>query len=109
MEENHKNQQENPFSIFYYRGEVWIQKEKAKAKKLKKTSWWKKKKSSGICYYCKRKFKPNELTMDHIIPISRGGESIKENIVPCCKECNSKKKSLLPIEWEEYLQNLKKV
>lgn len=95
-------------SIFYHRNQDWIKKQKEKAKKLKKTAWWKRKKSKGICYYCKRKFKPNELTMDHRIPLSRGGESIKENLVPCCKECNHKKKYLLPIEWEEYLKNLKK-
>ncbi|MFN3603550.1 MAG: HNH endonuclease [Leptonema sp. (in: bacteria)] len=93
--------------IFYPRGKEWIKKEKEKAKKLKQTSWWRKKKSSGICYYCKRKFKPQELTMDHKIPLSRGGESIKENLVPCCKECNSKKKHLLTIEWKEYISQLK--
>ncbi len=29
--------------------------------------------------------------MDHLIPISRGGKSSKNNCVPSCKECNSKK------------------
>jgi 5-methylcytosine-specific restriction endonuclease McrA len=44
--------------------------------------------------------------MDHIVPLSRGGKSRKGNIVPACKECNNRKKYLLPIEWEEYLQLL---
>lgn len=92
-----------PFGIH---DELSIQKEKEKAKKLKKTSWWRKKTASGICYYCKKKFKPNELTMDHKIPLSRGGLSIKENLVPCCKECNNKKKYLLTVEWDEYLKKL---
>ena len=41
--------------------------------------------------------------MDHIVPVIRGGKSSKGNVVPSCKECNNKKKHLLPIEWEEYL------
>jgi 5-methylcytosine-specific restriction endonuclease McrA len=42
--------------------------------------------------------------MDHIVPISRGGKSTKGNVAPCCKECNNAKKHLLPMEWEQYLQ-----
>ena len=45
--------------------------------------------------------------MDHKIPLSRGGTSDRINIVPACKECNNKKKYLLPWEWEEYLKSLK--
>jgi 5-methylcytosine-specific restriction protein A len=44
-----------------------------------------------------------ELTMDHIVPIARGGRSTKGNVVPACKSCNTKKKQLLPMEWEDYL------
>lgn len=29
--------------------------------------------------------------MDHLIPIARGGKSTKNNCVPSCKDCNSKK------------------
>ncbi len=36
--------------------------------------------------------------MDHVIPLSQGGRSVKGNLVPCCKECNSKKKADLPPE-----------
>jgi 5-methylcytosine-specific restriction endonuclease McrA len=45
--------------------------------------------------------------MDHLVPIARGGRSIAGNVVPACKDCNSKKKYLLPMEWEEYLASLK--
>ena len=75
-----------------------ISKERKKAKELKKTAWWKQKRSSGICYYCSQKFSVDELTMDHIIPLIRGGKSIKANLVPCCKECNNKKKYKLAFE-----------
>lgn len=87
---------------------VHIAKEKQKARELRRSPWWKKKTSSGICYYCGRKFLPAELTMDHKIPLSKGGFSEKINIVPCCKECNNKKKYLLPVEWDEYMKDLGK-
>jgi 5-methylcytosine-specific restriction enzyme A len=85
-----------------------IRKEKAKAQTLRKSQWWKRKCSEGLCYFCGRKVLPKELTMDHIVPIIRGGKTSKGNIVTACKECNSKKKYLLPIEWEEYVQGLQK-
>jgi 5-methylcytosine-specific restriction protein A len=46
--------------------------------------------------------------MDHIVPLARGGRSTKDNLVACCKECNNKKKTLLPIEWDEYMESLDK-
>jgi 5-methylcytosine-specific restriction endonuclease McrA len=85
-----------------------IKREKGKARELRNSPWWKRRRSTGICYYCGRKFNPAELTMDHLIPIVRGGKSVPGNLVPACKECNNKKKYLLPMEWEEYLESLKK-
>jgi len=83
-----------------------IRKERAKAQKLRKTQWWKRKCSEGHCFFCGGKFKPKELTMEHIVPLIRGGKTIKSNVVPSCKECNTAKKYLLPIEWESYLKRL---
>jgi len=88
--------------------ELHIKREKQKARELRHSSWWKKKIAKGICYYCGRKFKPSELTMDHVVPLSRGGDSEKINIVACCKECNTKKRSCLPVEWDEYIESIKK-
>ncbi len=85
-----------------------IKKEKAKAQRLRQSQWWKRKCAQGICYFCRRKIPPKDLTMEHIVPLIRGGKSIKGNVVPACKECNNKKKYLLPIEWEEYLEHLNK-
>ncbi|MFN4132489.1 MAG: HNH endonuclease [Caldimicrobium sp.] len=85
-----------------------IKREKSKSRALKKTRWWRRKIERGTCYYCGRKVPPEELTMDHRIPLSRGGTSTRENIVPACKDCNAKKKYLSPWEWEEYLENLKR-
>jgi len=83
-----------------------IKREKAKAREMRQSQWWKRKRAAGICYYCGEKFKAMELTMDHLVPIVRGGRSALGNIVPACKECNNKKKYLLPAEWEEYLNML---
>ena len=91
-----------------YVTEEEIKRERAKARELRQSQWWKRKSSEGTCYYCKGKFRPAELTMDHIVPIIRGGKSSKGNVVPACKECNSKKKHMLPVEWEEYLEKLRK-
>ena len=88
---------------FLFNDEVRLKQERAKARKLRASQWWKRKRSSGICHYCKQHFDPKELTMDHTIPLSRGGHSEKYNIEVCCKDCNTKKKQYLPSEWEEYI------
>lgn len=82
--------------------EAALRQEKAKARKLRKTAWWQRKIGQGICHYCGKQVKPAELTMDHIVPLARGGRSSKANLVPACKDCNNKKKTMLPMEWEEY-------
>ena len=87
--------------------EEHIRREKAKAREMRYSQWWKNECGRGVCYYCKRRFPPKELTMDHIVPIIRGGFTRKGNVVPCCKECNNKKKYMLPIEWQEYMDSLK--
>ena len=77
-----------------------IQREKNRARELRRSAWWKRKRASGVCHYCKQAFSPAELTMDHLIPLVRGGKSTKGNLVAACKTCNSKKKYALPWEWE---------
>ena len=84
-----------------------IKRERRKARELRGSEWWKRKLAKGICHYCERSFSVKELTMDHIVPVARGGKSTKSNIVPACKECNNAKKQLLPIEWENFLCQLK--
>jgi 5-methylcytosine-specific restriction endonuclease McrA len=86
--------------------EEFIRKEKQKARELKKTRWWRSKRSSGVCHYCGGRFNGMEITMDHVIPLSRGGMSVRENIVIACKECNNKKKYNLPYQWEEYMKSI---
>jgi 5-methylcytosine-specific restriction endonuclease McrA len=84
-------------------GEEDIRRERQKARELRKSQWWKRRRSNGVCHYCSNKVSPRELTMDHIVPIVRGGKSTKGNIVPACKACNNKKKHSLLMDWEEYV------
>lgn len=78
--------------------EECFRKEKAKARKLRKSQWWRQKIQEGICHYCAGKFEAEELTMDHIVPISRMGRSIKGNVAVSCKSCNTSKKYYAPAE-----------
>lgn len=84
-----------------------IKREKSKAGELRRSRWWHQKCAKGVCFYCGRRVGHSSLTMDHVVPLVRGGRSIKNNLVPACKECNNKKKYLLPMEWEEYLKGRK--
>lgn len=75
-----------------------VARERAKAKELRQSPWWQQELAKGVCHYCGQKFSPSELTMDHILPVARGGKSVKSNCVPCCKTCNNEKKYLTPAE-----------
>lgn len=86
--------------------EAELRRERAKARALRQSQWWKRRISSGQCHYCRRQVGPQSLSMDHVVPLIRGGRSSRGNVVGACKDCNSRKKSLLPVEWEEYLQRL---
>ena len=80
-----------------------IRRERYKARELRESQWWKRRLSRGVCHYCGGNTPPDELTMDHIVPIARGGRSTKGNVVTACKNCNNKKKQMLPMEWQEFL------
>ena len=99
---------ESPEMIVEYDmvGEEHIRREKEAARRLRKTQWWRNRIGRGVCHYCQLQVGKDQLTMDHVVPLSRGGRSKKGNVVPCCKECNNRKKSMLPIEWEEYLRSI---
>jgi 5-methylcytosine-specific restriction endonuclease McrA len=87
-------------------GEDARKRERAKARELRQSQWWKRRVSAGVCHYCGIRVGPRALTMDHVVPLIRGGKSSRGNVVPACKTCNSKKQLLLPVEWEEYLRRL---
>lgn len=53
----------------------------------------------GRCAYCG--VKPKRLTRDHMIPLSRGGANLIDNILPACFTCNTSKNALTA---EEFIQ-----
>src|SRR5438445_635713 len=83
-----------------------LRRERAKARELRASPWWKRRLADGVCYYCRRRVGPRNLTMDHVVPMGRGGRSTRGNVVPACKDCNSKKQSMVPVEWQAYLRSL---
>jgi 5-methylcytosine-specific restriction endonuclease McrA len=52
----------------------------------------------GICHYCGEHFAQEDLTIDHIVPVARGGRSTRGNMVVCCRSCNQSKSCLTPAE-----------
>jgi 5-methylcytosine-specific restriction endonuclease McrA len=99
-----KNDRITPFAFDLESSDIAAQKHKAR--ELRASQWWKRRCAKGRCHWCDQAVAPRELTMDHIVPISRGGKTTKSNVVPACKACNNKKKQLLPLEWEHYVQSL---
>ena len=58
---------------------------------------------SHTCQYCGGIGSERSLTIDHIIPKSRGGNSKWDNLVACCKKCNTKKADKTPEEANMHL------
>lgn len=52
----------------------------------------------NTCQYCGTVLPSTELTLDHVVPRSRGGVSTWENLVACCYDCNHRKGNHLPAE-----------
>lgn len=50
------------------------------------------------CFYCERQTK---LTLEHVVPVSRGGRHSIGNLVMACKTCNSSKHARLLTEWKK--------
>lgn len=82
-----------------------LKKEREKARKLKKSAWWLNQINRGVCHYCEKKIKSSELTLDHIVPLARGGTSTPGNVVPACRDCNRDKKLDTPVD--EILRKLR--
>ena len=90
-----------PDEVIPQADEEEIRRERAKARELRRTPWWKRRIAEGKCHYCGKIVGAAALTMDHVVPLIRGGRSTKGNLVPACKECNAGKKHGLA--WEREL------
>ncbi len=53
------------------------------------------------CAYCREPLGRSG-TLDHIVPRSKGGETVRSNLVACCYSCNTRKGSLS--EWREWFR-----
>jgi 5-methylcytosine-specific restriction endonuclease McrA len=87
-------------------GPETLRRERARARELRQSPWWKRRIAAGVCHYCRRAVGRTALTMDHVVPLARGGRSTRGNVVPCCKDCNTRKQRLVPVEWSDYLERL---
>jgi 5-methylcytosine-specific restriction protein A len=75
-----------------------LKRARAKARAARKERWWLEKRNSGRCYYCKGVFSPKDLTMDHIVPLARGGATTPGNVVAACLPCNRSKDAATPVD-----------
>ena len=50
--------------------------------------------TNSKCIYCNCKLNENNATSDHIIPISKGGNNCKLNLIVCCVKCNNERGDL---------------
>lgn len=75
-----------------------VAREREKARALRKSLWWQQQLQAGVCHYCGRRVGAGALTMDHVVPVARGGTSTKGNVVPACTDCNQRKNCLTPAE-----------
>jgi 5-methylcytosine-specific restriction enzyme A len=83
-----------------------IARERAKARTLRGSAWWRCQLDKGVCHYCGRDVGSDALTLDHVVPVARGGCSNRGNVVPACKDCNQKKRCRTPAE--QILEELEK-
>ena len=64
------------------------------------------------CWYCGKKLKSDEITMDHLYPQDLGGPTIPNNLAPSCASCNNKKSNLTEKQYRHILdapENKKKI
>lgn len=58
-------------------------------------------KTGGHCAYCGSALELSKMQIDHIIPVSRGGEDDEKNMIAACRSCNHYKSTLLLEDFRE--------
>jgi 5-methylcytosine-specific restriction endonuclease McrA len=81
------------------KSDLAIKRERDRARQLRKSPWWQEKLRNPVCYYCSELVAPDLVTMDHVVPMAKGGLSTKNNLVVACKPCNNKKKNTNPVDF----------
>ncbi len=75
-----------------------LKRERDRARAFRKTRDWALKAGSGLCHYCEGRFRPAELSLDHVVPLARGGRSTPGNMVAACRPCNQSKRLDTPVD-----------
>jgi len=83
-----------PFA--YDLGQEDLKRERSKARELRDSQWWKRRLAKGLCHYCGRATLPKELTMDHIVPVSRAAEAPKATSCLAAKIATALKNNCFP-------------
>lgn len=85
----------------YVMDEAVLKREKQAARELRKSRWWQNLiANKPACHYCNCAMTKDDVTMDHVVPLLRGGRSTKSNVVIACKPCNNAKKDQLVMDWK---------
>lgn len=56
------------------------------------------------CWYCGKKLRKEDVTMDHLYPQDLGGPTISNNLAPTCSECNNRKGNLTEAQYRNLLK-----
>lgn len=89
---------ELPLNCYLFADEAHIKRERAKARAARTSRWWQQKAGKGVCHYCGKQVGMKALTMDHVVPLGRGGTTTPGNIVPACRDCNKEKGVDTPVD-----------
>lgn len=73
----------------------YIRKKRINLSPTRRNIYWRDK---YVCQYCAKEYAYKDLTLDHVIPKSRGGGKSWENLVSACTGCNQKKSNKTPLE-----------
>lgn len=63
-------------------------------------------KMNGHCAYCECKISKQEMQVDHVFPLRKGGEDILENMFPPCRSCNHYKSTLTVEQFKQMLEKI---
>ena len=81
-----------------------LERERAEARALAASSWWRNRLIRGRCHLCGGEFSAAQLVMDFKVALARGGKAERGNAVPACGTCQENRGRLSALEWEEYLK-----
>lgn len=64
------------------------------------------KRDNKKCFFCDKKLKYRQITLDHYLPLSKGGINEVFNMVTSCKKCNKYKKDNIPRDYRKKILKL---